>query len=112
MNRFVVLGDLVAFNKPVTVLSASLSNFDWDYDEQPLVIKASQIQSVLKRFIAGEFTVQELEDWANLIECREDLEFEEVKHEAIETAIECLANPVLQGEITIASCKALLNSLD
>ncbi|QEI11818.1 hypothetical protein [Cellvibrio japonicus] len=112
MNRFDALKDLVAFNKPVSVLSASLSKFDWDYEGQLLTVMASQVQEVLKRFLAGKYSVQELEGWANLIECREDLEFEEKKHEEIANVIYCLANPVLEGEITADSCKALITSLD
>jgi hypothetical protein len=112
MNRFDVLRDLVAFNKPASVLADSLSKFDWDYEGQPLIVMASQIREVLKRFPAGEYSAQELEDWANLIECREDLEFEEIKNGEIANVIYCLANPVLEGEITADSCKALIASLD
>lgn len=112
MNRFDVLRDLVAFSKPTSVLVDSLSKFDWDYEAQPLIVTASQIREVLKRFLAGEYSAQELEGWANLIECREDLEFEEKKREGIANVIYCLANPVLEGEITADSCKALIDSLD
>lgn len=112
MDRFLILKDLVSFNKPVNELSNMVSQLDWDYDGQPFIVKASEIKNALKRFLAGECTTQELEDWANLLECREDLEFEEGRLEAIENVIDCLANPVLQGEITLSSCEDLLSSLD
>lgn len=112
MNRIDVLRDLISFSKPVNVLSTALSRFDWDYEGQPLVVTASEIKAVLKRFLAGEFTADELEIWANLIEGREDLEFEEQKHKLIEHVIYCLANPILQGEITFGSCRNLLSTLD
>ena len=112
MDRFDALRDLVAFNKPVVVLADSLSKFDWDYEGQPLTVMALQIQEVLKRFLAGEYSAQELEDWANLIECREDLEFEEKKRDEIAYVIYRLANPVLEGEITPDSCEALVATLD
>ncbi len=112
MNRFAVLSDLVAFRRPINAILDNLSNFDWDYEGEPMIVRASQIQDVLKRFIAGEFTAKELESWANLIEFREDLEFEKIHYEAIENVINCLANPILQGEITTILCKVLLSSLD
>lgn len=112
MNRFDVLRDLVAFNKPTSVLSDSLSKFDWDHEGQPLIVTASEIREVLKRFLEGEHSAQALEDWANLIECREDLEFENKWCEEIANVIYCLANPVLEGEITVDLCKALKASLD
>lgn len=112
MDRFDVLRNLVAFSKPVDVLSSNLSKCDWDYEGDPLVVAASDMKAVLNRFLVGERTAEELESWANLIECREDLEFEEQQHEAIENVIYCLANPALQGEITPDSCRELLATLD
>lgn len=112
MDRLELLHDLVAFDKPVEVLADDLAKFDWDYEGQPLIINASEIQQILQRFLAGELNAKELEDWANLIECREDLDFEESKHEAIENIIYCLANPTLQGAITLTSCEDLLNTLN
>lgn len=112
MDRFDALRELITFSKPVAVLSSSLSKFDWDFEGEPLVVTASQIQAVLKRFLAGEYTAIDMENWANLIESREDLDFEEQSREAIENVIYCLANPALQGEITHDSCKELLTTLD
>lgn len=111
MDRLDVLRDLVAFNKPVRDLSDLLGKFGWDYEGQSLTIVASQIQDVLKRFLAGEYSVQDLEDWANLIECREDLEFEEKRHDEIADVIYRLANPALEGKITSECCEALLDAL-
>ena len=110
-NRLELLTDLVAFNKPIKILADGLSKFDWDYEEQPLIISASQVQDILQRFLDGEFSAKELEEWANIIECREDLEFEEKKHREIENIIYCLANPSLQGEINPTLCKNLFNTL-
>ena len=111
MDRFDVLRDLVTFNGSVDTLSSNLSKFDWDYEGQAFVVTVSQVRNVLERFLAGEYSAGEMEEWANLIECREDLEFEEQHHDEIENAIYCLANPVLQREITVDSCKELLTTL-
>jgi hypothetical protein len=111
MDRFDVLKDLISFSRPVTELAENLSKFDWDYDGEPFIIRASQMRSILERFLEGELTAKELEDWANLLEGREDLDFETEKHDAIENIIYCLANPTLQGEITARSCKTLLGTL-
>lgn len=112
MDRLAILKNLVSFSKPVSELSEMLSQLEWDYEEQPLIVNASDIRSVIERFLVGEYTAKELEDWANLIECREDLEFEKMCLEAIESAIDSLANPALQGEITLESCRSILTSLE
>lgn len=67
-----------------------LSQLTLDYEGQPFVVNSAEIKGVLKRFLVGEFTAQELEDWANLIECREDMKFEKQRFEAIENIIDCL----------------------
>lgn len=112
MDRFEVLINLVAFSKPVDDLTSDLSNFDWDYDGDPLIVTASDMKLLLNRFLVGERTAEELEAWANLIEGREDLEFEDQQSEAIENVVYSLANPVLQGAITPEFCKELLATLD
>lgn len=111
MDRFDALRDLIDFNKPVSVLANNLSKFDWDYEGQPLTVTASQVREVLKRFLAGRCSSKDLEDWANLIECREDLEFEDKKHDDIANVIHILANSVLEGEITYDSCKQFIEIL-
>lgn len=111
MERFDILKKLIIFSEPLDRLSKSLSMLDWDYEGEPLIVTASDIKKVLNLFLAGERTAVELEGWANLIECREDLEFEEQLHEEIDNVIYCLANPALQGSITSDFCKELLATM-
>ena len=112
MERLNVLRNLITFSQSISILADNLSKLDWDYDGPPLIVSAEQVQEVLERFLAGRFSAQELEDWANLIEGREDLEFEEIKHNEIADVIHCLANPELEGRITTDSCKALIAGFD
>ncbi|MDZ7923837.1 MAG: hypothetical protein U5M23_07190 [Marinagarivorans sp.] len=112
MNRLEVLKQVIAFDRPVDDLALALSQFEWDYEGQPLIIHGSHIRSILNKFLAGEVNAKELENWANLIECRDDLEFDEGQREVLENIIYCLANPMLQGELTISFCENLLGDLD
>tara|TARA_R110002124_G_scaffold36007_3_gene116319 strand:- start:1555 stop:1902 length:348 start_codon:yes stop_codon:yes gene_type:complete len=112
MERLDALQDLLAFDKPISVLAHNLPKFDWDYEGQPLIVTASQVQKVLKRFLDEEVSTQELVDWANLIECREDLEFESGKHDKIANVIHILANPTIERMLTPEYCKELINILD
>ena len=111
MDRFELLNDLICFRRPAADLSKELTQFDWDYDGEPVIIKASHVGTVLEGFISNKFSAKDLEDWANLIECREDLDYEDSKREKLEEVFDVLANPVLQGEITKQSCEFYLNQL-
>jgi len=106
-----VLSDLVSFSKPLNNISNELSELDWEYEGDAFIIRAIQIIEVLQRYISGEIKSMEIEEWANLIECREDIEFEKDKRNILENTIYQLANPVLEGDITPEICKKLLMTL-
>ncbi|WP_428637243.1 hypothetical protein [Shewanella sp.] len=110
-KRLETLKSLVSFSKPLDELSSNLSEFSWDCDREPLVVTSSQIAEVLMRYISGEIDAGELEQWANMLECREDIEFEENNEEQLENVIYSLANPELEGEINIDLCNQFLKDL-
>lgn len=111
LDRFEVLNDLISFRRPAVDLSEELSQFDWDYDGEPVVVCASDVRAILEGFISNQFSAKDVKEWANLIECREDLDYEDGKSEVIEEIIYVLANPVLQGEITKQSVESFLAQL-
>ncbi|MBW4578483.1 MAG: hypothetical protein KME42_02795 [Tildeniella nuda ZEHNDER 1965/U140] len=67
---------------------------------------------MLKHFLISDFSVDSLERWANLIEGREDVEYEESKQELLKELIFRLANPVLEGQITESVCTELIFRLN
>ena len=78
----------------------------------PLVIQANKISIVLKKYIIGVYSSQEIEQWANLIECREDLGYESDKSNVLDSIVYHLANPFLEGKITRRLCLDFMKSLD
>lgn len=112
MNRQNILKNLVEFSKTLDELSYDLSSLNWDYEEEPFIVYSNQIVEVLNRYIVGEFNSHEIETWANLIECREDIKFEEEKEDILENIIYQLANPVLEGDITPKLCTEMIRIID
>ena len=100
MSRETVLLSLIRFDAPIPKLRAELDSLTWDSD--PVVTLARRdIVAVLERFSAGEIDALTVEDWANLVECREDIDFEAGYEDVIYAAIHDLANPVLSGELHV-----------
>ncbi len=60
----------------------------------------------MKRYLAGEISTQEVEDWANLIECRDDIGYEDVAD-----VLHILANPLITYELTPAVAAQLIEEL-
>lgn len=56
---------------------------------------------MLRRFTSGEIDARTVEVWADMIECREDIQFESGQEAVIASAIHDLANPTLQGRLDI-----------
>lgn len=54
--------------------------------------------TVLRRWQSGVLTDEEVEEWANLVEVRDDLDHDPADP-AVADAIFDLANPVLQGAL-------------
>ncbi len=103
-NRKQVLQALITFSSPLEFLSQELRQFEWDYEGKPVIVKPIHIVKIINRFLSGDLNAKDVEDWANLIECREDLAF---NHEQLEKIIYALANPEIEGELTMAQCQKI-----
>ncbi|MCM2356854.1 MAG: hypothetical protein NDI77_01785 [Geobacteraceae bacterium] len=99
-----ILNDLVRNKQDISSLVQELSKFPWDCEEPLLILTSHDICKMLDSYISGEISAKVLEDWANAIECREDLGFEE---ESFQEVVNRLANPILYGENYIAKIEAL-----
>jgi hypothetical protein len=90
-------------DRPIADLKAAIQSLDWDAEPE-IVLLRSHIVSALQRFALNQLSTKDLEEWANLIECREDIEFEREYEHDLSNAIFSLANPELQGSLaSIAS---------
>jgi len=76
-----------------------LSSFGWDASEPLVWLTSSDVESVLSRYAAGELTAEHVTDWADLIECREDIAMHEGEA-YLSSIIFRLANPNLNEAIT------------
>ena len=107
-NRGDILKDLVSFRADLLILKKELSLHSCDVKEPYLVISKSQFSKVLMKCINQIITFQDLEDWANSIECRDDLDFE--NKEMQEIVFE-LSSPEINGEITKERLQEIINEL-
>lgn len=91
-------------------LAENLQAIGWDSPEGEVAnLTAADITSILKRYLNGELTEQQVEDWANLVETREDITFgiHEDENVVVE-AIHDLANPALEGALTHEGARKLI----
>ena len=101
MQRLKDLWDLIELKKRPEELRKILSKYEWDYDGKKVQLTKQHILNVLKRCVEGDVSLSDLEKWANLIECREDIDYERKNREKIISIIFRIANPEINGELSM-----------
>lgn len=107
-DRREILLRLIEYSLPISELSDELVSLNWDYEGPSVTLGAKQLTKVLRRFLAGELNDLDVESWADLIECRDGINYEtELTKEVIHT----LSNPALHGQLSVNSCNKLISNL-
>lgn len=96
-SRKEILSDLIFLQGSIEVLQKELAQYSWDIETPVLKINVEDFSNILKRSINNEIDFETLTNWANALECRDDLEFE---NEEMQEVIFELVNPEINGEIT------------
>jgi hypothetical protein len=109
MDRARLIGELLNYERSVQDVLAGLSTYGWDSDEPLRELKPSHVRHALHRFVLAELSAAQVEEWANAIECRDDIAYEPSSLEG-DTIFE-LANPELTQQLDLARAKQLLQLL-
>ncbi len=111
-DRRAVLLELLTFSNTIDDLKTMLASLSWDYNGSPILFKRSHLLNVLHRYLNKELSESEVESWANLVECREDIDFEENYSDELSQMIYQLANPVLEGKLDAKNCKEMISAIE
>ena len=107
-NKTSILLDLVHFKNNIDTLKNMLSQIGFDSEIELVSMSRDNIVEILQRSLDKKISFLELEEWANLIECREDIGFEDEKTQEM---IFKLANPYLYGKLDEKQVLSYLNEL-
>ena len=104
MTREEALNSVVRYERPLEMLRNALAPWPWDWDSAPIAhVSNDAVRNVIRRYLAGDLSAADVEEWANLLEVREDVDFEP----AAASAIFDLANPELEGALPVLAAKIL-----
>ena len=107
-NKASILLDLLHFKNNIDTLRNMLSQIDFDSETELVSMSRDDILEILQRSLDKKISFLELEEWANLIECREDIGFEDEKTQEM---ILKLANPYLYGRLDEKQVLSYLSEL-
>ncbi|WP_299086267.1 hypothetical protein [uncultured Campylobacter sp.] len=96
MAKIDILLNLINFSKNISAIKSDLAKIGFNSESELVTITKNTIANILNRVIDKEISYELLEEWANLIECREDIGYED---EISQEIIFELANPCLYGKI-------------
>jgi len=102
---------LVTLSEQVNAICSELSNLGWDSNYDLVIFKKNHALSVLWRLLEGEISPSQVEEWANAIEGREDIGFDNEHANVLQEFIYELANPSLTRALTISSAREWLSRL-
>jgi hypothetical protein len=99
-DRRSCLRDLVELRVPLARARASLARFPFDSDDELLALNRIDAVRVLTRYLDGSLPSDDLRDWADALEARDDLGREQGVDDALTEFLFQLATPDLAGELT------------
>jgi hypothetical protein len=101
------LRSLIEYRLPIEPLLAELRGFGWDSGQDLVIFESADISKLLQRYLDGHLTPEQVTDWADLIECREDIGFRVEEKEFCTMTIFRLANPNINGVVNLELAKQI-----
>ena len=108
-NKASILLDLLHFKNNIDTLRNMLSQIDFDSETELVSMSRDDIVEILQRSLDKKISFLGLEEWANLIECREDIGFDDEKTQEM---IFKLANPYLYGKLDEGHVRSDIKELE
>lgn len=106
-NREQLLLRLVHFERPLSIILSELGKYEWDSDRELICLSTTEVEKAIRLFMNGGASSDEIVEWANALEGRDDIGCsEEVKQ-----VIYQLANPELEGPLTNEKSLSLIKTL-
>jgi hypothetical protein len=97
MTREEAVESLVVFDQPLPLLESALAEFPWDWEGKPIsTVDGRAVAAILRRYTTGELSAEQVQAWADLVEARDDIEFDAQASDAIFY----MANPLINGPLT------------
>jgi hypothetical protein len=109
--RAELLRAIVEYALPVDTAVAELGSYPWDCDEPIFVVTRAHVTSIVERDLSGELTSEQVERWGDLLEVREDVEFEPAAEKTVREVIWELANPLLTEPLSKTSAVRMRDAL-
>ena len=111
-SRLADVLELIEWRRPLDELVVVLANYPWDYEGPTVKLCVGHVRGALTKYLEGRVTAKNVEDWADAIELRDDIDYEREHEEVLAEVMHELANPVLTETLTPERARQLHKLLD
>jgi hypothetical protein len=105
------LNALVNFDQPLSTILPILKTFPWDSSEAIITLKKEHLRDILDRYLNNALSATDLENWADAIECREDIAYKIDEEDIINDIIFYLANSTLNDPLSPKTIEQYISQL-
>jgi hypothetical protein len=109
--RLALVDSLLTMALPLADIAEQLAKLGWDYEGIGVRLTPDHFSNVLARYLRGEMSEVDVETWANLIEGRDDVEFDQSFEALVRDVLHELANPILTHPLDPARARHLVDIL-
>ncbi|OIQ19243.1 MAG: hypothetical protein BM556_08130 [Bacteriovorax sp. MedPE-SWde] len=90
--RTSLLKQLLFIEDDLESISKQLRQFEWDCEEELITIEKNVLDNLFDGFLKCRYTLKTIKRWADLVECREDIDYEDKNLNLIKEVLGVLAN--------------------
>ena len=111
MNRSTILRHLITYDVDIASIRNQLKLLSWDSNTYFATLSAKDIIRIIERCLKNELTFDQISEWSNLIEGREDIGFHSKEAPVVKQIIFELANPEIEGVLSIERLELIKQKL-
>ena len=94
-ERIQALRDLLELRRPVGEAVSRLRRFPWDSANELVILTRRSALDMVNRYLGDQLTASEFVEWANALEGRDDVGFEDLDEDLLRQFLLEFANPEL-----------------
>ncbi|WP_370979743.1 hypothetical protein [Agaribacterium sp. ZY112] len=106
MDRANCLKEIIEYGARAEEAKSQIKSFGFDSESELYRLTGEVLANILDLYLSGTISSEELESWANFVECRDDID-----HSSVTDHIYQLANPLITREITLTNIKLMASNL-
>lgn len=111
IDRSALIKEIAQLGSNFCECKSEIQKYPWDCDVELYFLNKADLLSIFSRFKSGELLNDDIENWANFLECRDDLGYEAEHEDDLREIVFLLANPEINYTIDLELINRLIDQI-